>query len=242
MTEAARETPAECDTERPTPKAVQACAEWLASCLQLGWRKDELDALEAVWWWYHDNCGRLKPFEPSPSPQTSPEALARLRQLGADTQRGPVPNLAEQIWDEADKLAETLATLQAERDEARSLLDKSGFGNFWGRATAREIEKRKAAEARLTEVERERDAARAGTDAYVGALLEAEAEALRYREALADVLSHFPSVELIDQLNDDKRTGIRHCTPDSRNIRQRDVLRWWAALSPQPAQKKDDDR
>lgn len=44
---------------RPTQKALRACAEWLAYCLSIGWRKDSLDRLEALWWEHHDAQGRL---------------------------------------------------------------------------------------------------------------------------------------------------------------------------------------
>ena len=48
-------------TDHPTPThdAVRQCAEWLATCLQLGWQRRDLDALEAMWWKHHDHRGRL---------------------------------------------------------------------------------------------------------------------------------------------------------------------------------------
>ncbi len=48
--------------ERPdnvTRKAQQGCAEWLCSCLRLGWPKPSLDDLENIWWQYHDRTGKL---------------------------------------------------------------------------------------------------------------------------------------------------------------------------------------
>lgn len=42
-----------------TLKAVRDCGEWLAECLRLGWRKTDLDFLEALWWKYHDDQGNL---------------------------------------------------------------------------------------------------------------------------------------------------------------------------------------
>lgn len=42
---------------------LKECAEWLAFCLSIGWRRDQLDALEALWWQYHET-----------DPQTSAEA------------------------------------------------------------------------------------------------------------------------------------------------------------------------
>lgn len=32
---------------------IKKCAEWLTECLRLGWPKESLDALEALWWKYH---------------------------------------------------------------------------------------------------------------------------------------------------------------------------------------------
>lgn len=43
-----------------TTKAIKACAEWLAFCLSIGWPKDDLDGLEALWWQYHDDYGKLR--------------------------------------------------------------------------------------------------------------------------------------------------------------------------------------
>lgn len=42
-----------------TRLAIQECAQWLRACLELGWRKSDLDFLEALWWRYHDDSGRL---------------------------------------------------------------------------------------------------------------------------------------------------------------------------------------
>ena len=41
----------------PTRQAVQQCAEWLAACRRIGWRLEDLDFLEALWWKYHDRRG-----------------------------------------------------------------------------------------------------------------------------------------------------------------------------------------
>lgn len=43
----------------PQKKAIQVCAVWLQYCLRLGWSKDSLDALETLWWKYHDENGNL---------------------------------------------------------------------------------------------------------------------------------------------------------------------------------------
>lgn len=40
--------------------AKQHCAQWLAYCLRIGWPKSSLDALEALWWKYHDDTGQWK--------------------------------------------------------------------------------------------------------------------------------------------------------------------------------------
>lgn len=42
-----------------TQKANKACAKWLSYCLSIGWSEDELDALERLWWKYHDDFGNL---------------------------------------------------------------------------------------------------------------------------------------------------------------------------------------
>ena len=42
-----------------TARAVKECAEWLVACVRLGWPKAALDDLEAIWWRYHDDRGRL---------------------------------------------------------------------------------------------------------------------------------------------------------------------------------------
>jgi hypothetical protein len=32
---------------------VKRCAEWLRYCLEIGWKKSQLDALEKLWWKFH---------------------------------------------------------------------------------------------------------------------------------------------------------------------------------------------
>lgn len=34
-------------------ECIRRCAYWLSYCLDIGWRKDQLDALQAIWWKYH---------------------------------------------------------------------------------------------------------------------------------------------------------------------------------------------
>jgi hypothetical protein len=57
MTKDSTEADADERTE-PTPRATRECAEWLTTCLRLGWPKLMLDDLEQLWWKYHDNYGR----------------------------------------------------------------------------------------------------------------------------------------------------------------------------------------
>lgn len=47
------------DKER---RAIKKCAEWLAYCLEIGWSKEHLNALEKLWWEYHDKNGKVKNF------------------------------------------------------------------------------------------------------------------------------------------------------------------------------------
>lgn len=42
-----------------TMKGLRLCALWLAFCLEIGWRKDDLDFLEALWWKYRNGNGEL---------------------------------------------------------------------------------------------------------------------------------------------------------------------------------------
>jgi hypothetical protein len=43
----------------PTPKASIKCFAWLDYCQQIGWAKESLDRLQALWWEYHDDDGNL---------------------------------------------------------------------------------------------------------------------------------------------------------------------------------------
>jgi hypothetical protein len=31
---------------------IEECGHWLAYCLRIGWRRDDLDMLELLWWKY----------------------------------------------------------------------------------------------------------------------------------------------------------------------------------------------
>jgi hypothetical protein len=53
-------------------RAVRRCAEWLAYCLSIGWSEGHLDALEKLWWKYHDLDGNLFPKPRQRGPRPSP--------------------------------------------------------------------------------------------------------------------------------------------------------------------------
>lgn len=40
-------------------RAIQDCAVWLNYCLSIGYTKEQLDALEKIWWEHHDENGNL---------------------------------------------------------------------------------------------------------------------------------------------------------------------------------------
>ena len=41
-------------------KALRDCANWLYYCLKIGWKKEDLDMLEELWWQYHDKPDAAK--------------------------------------------------------------------------------------------------------------------------------------------------------------------------------------
>ena len=43
----------------PTRWAIRKCAEFLYACRGFGWAASDLDALEALWWRYHNDRGEL---------------------------------------------------------------------------------------------------------------------------------------------------------------------------------------
>nr|WP_298660285.1 hypothetical protein [uncultured Flavobacterium sp.] len=45
--------------EGRTNKAVESCTKWLSYCIEIGWDKSQLDALETIWWEHRDNNGNL---------------------------------------------------------------------------------------------------------------------------------------------------------------------------------------
>lgn len=46
------------EPDEPNLIARRKCADWLTTCLDLGWPRSALDDLEKLWWKYHDNRGR----------------------------------------------------------------------------------------------------------------------------------------------------------------------------------------
>lgn len=61
----------------PSHKAQAACAKWLTTCLKLGYQKEQLDALEKIWWIFHDFDGKIITEHPevaSQPPQQGPKS------------------------------------------------------------------------------------------------------------------------------------------------------------------------
>ena len=46
--------------EGVTKRGSKKCAEWLAYCLETGWKKEQLDELEKIYWKWRDKNGELK--------------------------------------------------------------------------------------------------------------------------------------------------------------------------------------
>src|SRR3990167_6681811 len=65
------EAQGEAMTHMKTTKALRQCAEWLCYCIKIGWLTSDLDALERIWWKYHDNHGRLIHLGVSPHSTTT---------------------------------------------------------------------------------------------------------------------------------------------------------------------------
>lgn len=57
------------ETRERTREAIVSCGYWLAACLRLGWRRDELEFLEALWWKYHNHRGELMSLPDPPGSQ-----------------------------------------------------------------------------------------------------------------------------------------------------------------------------
>ena len=47
----------------PSRKAIQECADWLAYCVKIGWDKSNLEALEGLWWDWHDDMGKIRQWQ-----------------------------------------------------------------------------------------------------------------------------------------------------------------------------------
>jgi hypothetical protein len=75
------------DLTEPTRQARRECLEWLSSCVRLGWLKTDLDALEALWWRYHDYRGRLVRYVGPVSAVNAAEPIERVPVVNAE----PVP-------------------------------------------------------------------------------------------------------------------------------------------------------
>lgn len=43
----------------PKPKAVRECALAMAQLLEMGWAREDLDMLEALWWKVRDDDGKV---------------------------------------------------------------------------------------------------------------------------------------------------------------------------------------
>lgn len=54
--------------DRATVKETKArkCAEWLAYCLDIGWEKKDVPALEKLWMDSHDDKGNYRRQKPNP--------------------------------------------------------------------------------------------------------------------------------------------------------------------------------
>lgn len=58
-----------------TRRAQEQCAKWLAYCLRIGWDREQLDALENLWWQGHDAQGNSKQFD-HPALESAADAVA----------------------------------------------------------------------------------------------------------------------------------------------------------------------
>jgi hypothetical protein len=98
--------------EQPTQRARQECFDWLCQCLQFGWKKTELDALEAIWWKFHDNTGQLIKSHPTP-----PSAAQVKRHDVFDCQPKPEPVRQQHpMWDLLHKYGDAREQLALNAD------------------------------------------------------------------------------------------------------------------------------
>lgn len=52
------------DGLKPTRQAQKECAEAMVKMLEVGWRKKDLDALEAIWWTVRNSDGSVRRKQP----------------------------------------------------------------------------------------------------------------------------------------------------------------------------------
>lgn len=46
--------------EGRTQMAIMKCHEWITYCLRIGWKKEQVDGLEVIFWQHRDENGNLK--------------------------------------------------------------------------------------------------------------------------------------------------------------------------------------
>lgn len=46
-------------------RKIEKCAKWLAYCLEIGWKKSQLDELEKLWMQGHDDNGNVIAIKPN---------------------------------------------------------------------------------------------------------------------------------------------------------------------------------
>ena len=46
--------------EGRTHRAIQKCHQWITYCLSIGWKKEDADGLEVIWWLHRNENGNLK--------------------------------------------------------------------------------------------------------------------------------------------------------------------------------------
>lgn len=100
------------DADKKTRDAIRACAEWLATCVRLGWERSDLDFLEGLWWKYHDNRGHLMR-----EPRTKPRINLKPKQMWA------VLHVSSGFWDHGD----SKLTLYPFEHEARLACPNEAF-------------------------------------------------------------------------------------------------------------------
>ncbi len=71
---------------------ARKCAEFLAECLRIGWRKSDLDALEKLWLDGHDEHGNLKPrADQDTTPMRTPEEENNMEDVSRIRTNKPAP-------------------------------------------------------------------------------------------------------------------------------------------------------